>query len=114
MNLLRRKVASFLIDAARQTIDQLDASSPCAQALQKLSVESALKEDINRLTAGLSVREMVRLLSLARKLRKARPDRREAIANELGKMGRDVVSRVEDESGPLKLPRECHELLLRL
>jgi len=111
MNLLRRKLASFLIDAARQAIERVDPSSPCARALAKLDLEPALSEDIGRLTAALSVSQIVRLLSLGRRLREGAPAKQEAAKEELKDITRRVVDRVENESGPLKLPPECRDLL---
>ena len=114
MDSLRQKMASFLIDAARKGIKALEPESECAKALEKIDIENALKEDINRICEAASFIEIAKITSLILRLETASEKNKEAIKDEIKRIAEDLVARVERDSGELKTPQPCRHLLLNL
>lgn len=114
MDLVRRKVASFLIEEARKGIKNLDPGSACAKALKKMDVEKALNEDIERVCKSASISELTKVFSLATKLKLLSQEEKARVKGELKDTAGSIVRRVEKESGKLKTPKPCRHLLLKM
>lgn len=114
MGPLRQAMASFLASAAHEAMEDLDPSSPCARALETIDVERALEEDISRICQTITLGEIAAILSLAARLRTITGEEKRAVKTDLKKMAGEVAKRVEEKSGPLKLPEPCRHLLWSL
>ena len=114
MAFLRKKMASFLTDAALRGVKALEPGSPCAAALKRLDVENILREDIDRICEAISLAEITKVLSLAVKLKASSQEGSRAIKSDIKKIAEEVVARLESKSGKLKIPEPCRHLLLDL
>ena len=114
MNLIKRKVSSFLTEVARKEIEALDPESPCAKELSKIEADDIIAEDIKKMCNVATLAETTRALLLVTRLKKASGQEKEAIKSNLNTIAERLVTRVEAESGRLRLPKACHHLLLEL
>ncbi len=114
MNLLKKKIASFLTEEARKGMQDLDPDSPCRKALRKIDVDNVLREDINRICEAVSLAELTKILSLGRRLKTGSEDEKEETKRVLRQIVEAVVAKVERESGSLNIPEPCRQLLLNL
>lgn len=114
MNIMRKKLADLLRNAAYTGIKKINPECECAKALNAVNVEAVLKEDIDRICNEISIAEIMRFLGLAARLKNAPAEEKAQIKNEIKKVSEDAVARIEKKSGRLKIPDECRFLLLNL
>ena len=113
MNPVRRKLRSFLIEAAHKGINALDAQSPCAKELSHIKdVDALIAETVERICETATAAEISKMLFLAARLRGASGQKEESIRNNIKKIAEVLVTRIETKSGPLKLPQSCRLILL--
>jgi len=113
VNPVRRKLSSFLIEAAHEGINALDAQSACAKELRKIKdVDALIDETVEKICQTATAVEISKILFLARRLRGASGPKEESIKSNIKKIAEVLVTRVESKSGPLKLPQSCRLILL--
>jgi len=110
---LKKQLASFLSDAARDGISKLDSSSPLAKQLKGLNVDDLLKEDIQQICKETTFPEMVRIMSLGAQIKMGTGDT-DRIKEDLKKMARAIEQRVESRQVKLNTPVSCRDLLYNL
>ena len=115
MDPIRRKLSSFLTEAARKGIKALGPQSPCAKELNGIEdVDATIAEDIEKICNAAKLAEITKILFLARRMKKTSGQKKEAVKTQLKKIAEQVVKRAESQSGPLILPETCRHLLLQL
>ena len=115
MGPIRRKLSSFLTEAAHKGIKALEPQSPCAKELNGIEdVDTIIAEEIEKICNAATLAEITKILFLTRRMKKASGQKREIIKNDLRKIAEALVVRVEKESGQLKLPETCRHLILNL
>lgn len=114
MNLLRRKLASFLMDSSQRGINALDANSPCTAVLERTDVESILAEDIRQICKTASYAEITKILCLAAWMKSVPKGKRQGIKGELKRIAEGIVARTEMKCGKLRIPDSFRHLLLNL
>ena len=113
MDPIRQKLSSFLIKTAHKDVNALDPQSPCAKQLSEIeNVEAIIVEEIKRICQTATLAEITRILFLTARLKKTSGRKKEAIEKNLKKIAEILVTRVEAESGPLKLPQSCRHIFL--
>ena len=113
MNPIRRKMSSFLTEAAYKEIEALNPESPPAEELSKIEeLDNIVKGEIEKICGAATLAEITRILLLVRQLNKASGQKEEAIKSDLKRIAEQLVRRVETESGPLRLSKTCRHLLL--
>jgi len=115
MNPIRRKMASFLNEAAHKEIEALDPDSPYAKELNQIGdVDTVIAEEIEKICNIATLGEITKTLLLVRRLKTASLREKEAVESKLRKIAEELVRRVETESGGLRIPNACRHLLLYL
>jgi hypothetical protein len=115
MDFMRRQMASLLVKAAREAIDQLDKATPEARDLMKLDVEAVLEHDITRICEVITFPEMTKGMALAASLRSGCPGNNfERSKKDLQTMAKGLLERAERQKGPFKVPLSCRELLFKI
>ena len=117
MDPIRRKLSSFLTEAAHKGIKNLDSQSPCAKELSKIEdddINDVIAEEIKRICEAAALAEVAKIFFLTYRLKKTSGQKREIIKNDLRKIAEALVVRVEKNSGQLKLPETCRNLILNL
>jgi len=115
MDPIRRKLSSFLTEAAHKDIKALDPQSPCAKELSGIeNVDAIIAEEIEKICNAATLTEITKILFLTRRMKKTSGRKRETIKSELKKIAEQVVTRAESQLGPLTLPETCQHLLLEL
>ena len=114
MDPIRRKLSSFLTDAARRGMEALDPESACAKGLRGTPADDALHEDVEKICAAASLAEIGKVLVLGTRIQKTSGKEKEEIMNDLKDIANELVTRVEKQSGRLMLPELCRHLLLAL
>jgi len=115
MNPIRRKMASFLTEAAHKEIEALSPDSPYAKELHEIGdVDNVIAEEIEKICNIATLGEITKAFLLVRRLKTASLQEKEAIESELRKIAEELVRRVETESGGLRIPNACRHLLLYL
>ena len=113
MDTIRQKLSSFLIETAHKSINALEPQSPCAKQLSQIeNVDSVIAEEIKRICEAATLAEITRILFLTARLKKTSGRKKEVIEKNLKKIAEVLVTRVETESGPLKLPQACRRIFL--
>ncbi len=113
MNPIRRKMISLLTKAARNEIEALDPDCPRAKEMSKLDdIENTIAEEVKKLCNTATLREISKIILLIGRLRKASVQEKEAIESKLWKITEELVRRVETESGGLRIPDACRDLVL--
>ena len=113
MNPVRRKLSSFLIEAAYKDINDLDPQSVCAKELSKIKdVDAVIAETVEKICQAATSAEITKFLFLTARLKTTSGQKREAIKTNIKKTAEALVARVEAKSGPLKLPQSCRLILL--
>lgn len=107
-------MASFLTDAARKHIAAMDSDCAHAKELNKIEADEVLRAEIERICAAATLGEIMKVGLLASQLKKASGDNHQAIKSSLKEMADELFSRVEAESGPLRLPGNFRQLLFDL
>jgi len=114
INPIRRKMISFLTEAACKEIKALDPQSPSAKELSKIEVDDIIVEEIEKICNAATLAETTRALLLVTRLKKASGQEKEAIKSDLNTITEQLVTRVETKSGRLRLHKTCRHLLLNL
>ena len=113
MDTIRQKLSFFLIETAHKSINALEPQSPCAKQLSQIeNVDSVIAEEIKRICEAATLSEITRILFLTARLKKTSGRKKEVIEKNLKKIAEVLVTRVETESGPLKLPQACRRIFL--
>jgi len=113
MNPIRRKMSSFLTKVARKGLETLNTQSfPCAKGLSKVEVDDIVANEIEKICNAATLAEITKTLLLVRQLKKTSGQKKEAIKNDLNRIVEELLTRVETESGQLRLPKACHHLFL--
>lgn len=103
-----------MTEAALAQIEALDPASPCAQDLSKIpDVGKVITEEIDKIYNAATLAEITKILFLVLRLKKAPGQEGQAVKSKLKKITEELVTRVEAESGPLRLPETCQHLLLK-
>lgn len=113
MSLLRQCMATLLTESAHDALAVLDKNSQAARDLSALDVETALKEDVEKICGAISFGEAGKVISLAAQL-KARVGDRQRVKDQIKKIASDVIERIERSSGNLKIPASCRDMLFKL
>ena len=114
MGPIRRKLSSLLTQAVEQGMAALDPESPCAKELGKSAVAKILREEIEKICTAATWGEISRAGLLVSRLQKASPQERGPVKADLGRIIEGLVTRVESESGKLRIPEACRRMLLEL
>ena len=113
INILRRKLAEAINDAAHKGLARIDANSPLAEELKKFDVESILKADIEKVCNNVSFLEMTRIMALMVQLQSSEK-RHGPMKAELKKIVKRLIDRIEAQAGTLQTPISCRELFFNL
>ena len=112
MEPIRKKLNSLLINVANREIKDLGPQSQCAKELAEIeNVETIVAEEIEKICNAATLGEITRIFLLAARLKTTPGQKREAIKNDIKKIAKKLVSRVEAKSGPLTLPQSCRHIL---
>jgi hypothetical protein len=115
MNLIRRRMVSFLTEAVHKELEALGPQSPYAKELHEVGdVDTAIAQEIEKICDTATLAEITKVFSLVRRLKKAPANKRETIKSELNSTVEELAGRVESLSGPLRLRETCRGLLLNL
>ncbi|MBF0384256.1 MAG: hypothetical protein HQL27_00140 [Candidatus Omnitrophica bacterium] len=110
---LRNKMAEVLTEEAKKSMRYLDKTSPLMKELKKLDIETILKEDIRKICDKASFSETTKIMGMAVKYKLPGPDKHE-LKEDFKGMIKEMIARVERDSGMLKLPPDCREMLYDL
>jgi len=113
MNPIKRKMISLLTEAACREIEAVDPQSSYAKELGEIEVDDVI-EEIEKICNAATLAETTRVLFLVTRLKKVSGQEKEAIKSDLNTIAERLVTRVETESGRLKLPKTCRHVLLDL
>lgn len=113
IDILRRKLAEKLNDAAHQGLARIDKNSPLAVELKKFDVEEILKADIEKICNSVSFFEMTRIMALMVQLN-SKEKRHGPMKANLKRMIQQLIDRIERDSGELQTPMTCRELFFNL
>jgi hypothetical protein len=106
-------MVSFLTEAVRNEIEALSPDSPLAKELNEIEdVNIIIAEETAKICEAATLTEITKILLLIKQLKKASAEGKEAIKNDLNSIAEQLATRVEAESGPLRLRETCHGLLL--
>lgn len=106
---------SLLTEAASKAIMALDPQSPCAEELSKIhDVDRVITEEIEKICAAATLAEITKILLLGARLKRTSGQKKESIKSNLKRIAEQLVTRVETDSGPLRLPKTCRHLLSNL
>lgn len=114
MDPIRRRMSSLLTESARNAMGALDPQSPCARELSGIEFDDLLAEEIERICRTATLAEITRIVLLVGRMKKTSGGEKDAIKSSLKSMGEKLLTRMEKESGQLKLPKACRDLLLDL
>lgn len=113
MDPIRRKLSSFLTEAARKSVKALESQSPCARELSEIKdVDAIIAEEIENICNAATLTEITKILFLMRRMEKTSGPKQETIRKNFQEMAEVLVTRAETESGPSKLPQSCRQVLL--
>ncbi|GAG32293.1 unnamed protein product [marine sediment metagenome] len=113
MEPIRKKLSSLLIKAANKKLKALDPQSQCAKKLAEIeNVDTIVVEEIEKICKVATLGEITRFFLLVARLKTTSEQKREAIKGDIKKIAKKLVSRVESESGTLRLPQSCFHILL--
>ena len=113
IDILRRKLAEALNDAAHKGLGRIKANSTLAEELKKFDVEKILQADIEKICNNVSFLEMTRIMALIVQLN-SEEKRHGAMKANLKKMIQQLIDRVEQKAGGLQTPMSCRELFFNL
>lgn len=114
MNPIKKKLADFLFEMSKNSMDALDHKSPCVKSLKNLDRDTLLKEDVQRICDEISILEAGKNMSLSTKLKLSNTGDADGYKNKMKSIAFEVVKRVEKKTGNLNLPPECRDLLMNL
>jgi len=113
IDILRRKLAKVLEEAAHKGLARIDKDSLLAEELRKVDVEGILKADIDKICNNVSLFEMTRIMGLMVQLN-SEEKRRGPMKADLKKMVQRLIDSVEQKAGRLQTPMSCRELFFNL
>ncbi len=111
MNPIRRKLVSLMTEVLQQKIEALQPGSPQAQELSTIDLDKHIKQDIEKVCNSATMTEIMRILFLGGKLRKAIGQERETIKSDLKVIADLLIARLQRKSITLKLPKSCLDML---
>jgi hypothetical protein len=112
MEPIRKKLSSLLIKAANKEVEDLNLQSQCAKELAEIeNVDTIEVEEIEKICKVATMGEITRNFLLVARLKTTSGQKREAIKNDIKKIAKKLVSRVEAESGALRLSQSCFHIL---
>ncbi len=111
MNPIRRKLVSLMTEVLQQKIEVLEPGSPQAQELSTIDLDKYIKQDIETVCNSATMAEIMRILFLGGKLRKAIGQERETINNDLKVIADVLIARLQSKSVALRLPKSCLDML---
>ena len=114
MNPIKKKLANFLYEMSKKSMNAMDPESPCARSLKNLDRDALLKKDIQNICDEIGILETGKILSLFSKLMLSSIEDADKYKKEIELIAYKVVKRVEDKPGILNLPPECRDFLLKL
>ena len=110
MNHIKQKMITFLTKTTFEQIKALKSETTYPKELNNIEVHDAIKEEIQRICQAATFAEMTKFALSVSRLKKASWPKKEKIKNELKRISEKLVSKVEAESGPLKLPENVRNL----
>jgi len=113
IDILRRKLAEALNEAAHKGLARIDPKSTLAEELKKYDVEEILKADIDKICNNVSLFEMTRIMGLIVQLN-SEEKRHGPMKAELKKMIQRLIDKVEGNAGKLQTPMSCRDLFFNL
>jgi len=112
MNSVRRKLSSFLAEAACKGVKALAPQSACAKELSEIKdVDAVITETVEKICQAATSAEISKILLLAARLKMTSGQKREVVKDDIKKTAEVLVTRIETESGQLKLPQSCRDIL---
>lgn len=115
MNLIRRRMVSFLTEAVQKELEAMDPQSQYAKELHEVGdIDTVITQEIEKICDTATLAEITKVFSLVRGLKKAPAEKREIIKSELNSKIEELTGRVEANWGPLRLRETCRGLLLNL
>jgi len=112
IDILRRKLAESLNDAAHKGLARIEKDSPLAEELRKYDVEQILKADIEKICNNVSFFDMTRIMALMVQLNVEK--RHGAMKADLKRTIQQLIDKVERDAGKLQTPMSCRELFFNL
>ena len=101
------------IDSAGNYIKAMEQDGALGE-LSEFEFDDVVKENIRKVCEAASLKEIAKIALLVSRMKKAPEDQKEAIKSDLKKIGENLISRVEADSGPLNLPQNIHNLFSNL
>ncbi len=111
MNPIRRKLISLMTEVLQQKIEALEPGSRQAGELGTIDVDKHIKHDVEKFCNIATMAEVMKIIFLGGKLRKAIGQERETIKSDLKVIANVLLARLESESVTLRLPRSCLDML---
>ena len=113
MEPIRKKLISLLINDANEEIKALDPQSQCAKELSQIEdVDAIIAEEIEKICNAATLTEIIKFFFLIQRMKKTSGQKKESIKSDIKKISEVLVTRVEAESGPSKLPQSCCHIFL--
>ena len=100
-----------MTEVLQQKIEALERGSPQAQELSTIDPDKYIKQDIEKVCNSATMTEIMRILFLGGKLRKATGQERETIKNDLKVIADVLFARLQSKSVALRLPKSCIAML---
>ena len=113
IELLRAQVVSLITKSAQAGLEKLDKNSALAHQLKDVDVKALLEDCVRKICNEMSYFEMGRIAALAAEIKCGFPDKKRT-KEEIKKIAKEVVGRVEKRSGDLEIPFELRDLLFSL
>ena len=93
----------------------LEPQSQCAKELAEIeNVDTIIVEEIEKICNTATLAEITKVLYLMTRTKRTSGPKKETIKSNLKKIAKELVGRVEAESGRLRLPELCRHLLWEL
>ena len=103
----------MLIEAAHKDIKALDPPSLCAKQLSEIeNLDEIIVKEIEKICKVATLTEIARIIFLADRLKRTSGQKKESIKSDIKKIAEVLITRVEAESGPPKLPQSCRHIFL--
>jgi hypothetical protein len=112
VNPIKKKLSGIMAAAAIRQIDVLKEDPVCAEECARDNIEEAIQEDVDRLVEDISFGEGARIVTLSMQLDSATGDKAVEIGKELSHIAEQIISRVEDRSGPLNFSISCRKMYM--
>ncbi|MBF0479913.1 MAG: hypothetical protein HQL26_10565 [Candidatus Omnitrophica bacterium] len=109
---MKQQLASFLTEHALEGIKKLDKNSLAAKDLSKIDVDVVLKEDVQQFCEVVTFPEIVKIMALGTAFKLGGDTAR--VKDDLKKIGKNLLDRVEKKQVKLKTPMSCRDMLFNL